>query len=596
MTMSRFLGTLSISFAAVASVIVAATPPATGYEISIYQAYPAYLYFFMAAALVCGFSVLVYSASGKDRSNWWIAGLAGVLIINSLVLLLPVFRGYIFYGRTDPGQHFGFAKDIELIGHFGASGTRFENFYPASHIWVASFSKVTGLDLTAVAMATPWIFWLLYVFSILILSKLVAKNLGQQLIIISFALPLSFGFVQSSFFPTMLTFFLAPLTLFLLYRRDADDGKFSYTLLFILMVLLLPFMHAGDTVSFLILFICLAIAKRVYKWLKHKQGPPLALPDLGNAIAILSAAWLIWFSSFSMFGKAVKSVFDWLVYGAGISPAIRQLSILERAQATLPDILEVFLRTHGHNLLFFIIALAILLKWLSKRKQRPSNYLIFSVILVVFLILVPVFYATPGVGEYRRVLPYAILAATFVIGFGLGDWLWNYQHKVFAALPITAIVVMVTILGIFNVHYSPFIKSANQQISHYDVSGMDWFLQHQNGENLIDQQRVMQYTLSAIILGNEATPRRIRWGTSEEYQTPDHFGYDQHDMYGQSYQEDRYFLNDKFSRELLPAVFPKFEPYWRWNNSDWNRLERDPSVFKVYQNGEFEVFYVRANP
>ncbi len=596
MNINRLSGTLSICFVAAAMVILAITPPATGYEISIYEAYPVYLYVLMAAALVCGFSVLVHTAVREAKSNWWVAGLVAVLVINSMVLLLPVLRGYVFYGRTDPGQHYGFAKDIELTGHFGAPGSRFENYYPASHIWAVSLSQVTGLDLRTVVMVTPWIFWLLYVFSVLILAKLLAKKRRQQLLTTAFALPLSFIYLQASFFPSILIFFLAPLTLFLLYRLNIEEDKFGYTLLFVLMLLLLPLMHGGDTFSFLILFLCLGITKRVHEWLKHKQGAPARIPNLGNAMAILSVAWLLWFSSFLVFGRSVKSVFEWLLYGTGIGPAVLQLSVLEGAHASLLDIVDVFLRTHGHNLLFLVVAAVVIWRWFRKRGEMTSDYFAFSLILVTFLILSPVFYTAPGVGEYRRVLPYAILAATLVNGFGLGDWLQSRQRKTFAMLLIIIVLAVAATWGIFNVHYSPFIKSANGQVSRYDVSGMDWFLQHRNGKNLADQQRVMQYSLSALILGNEATPKNIRWGTNAEYQPPDHFGYDKYAMYGQSYTNDRYFLNDKLSRILLPTVFAKFEPYWRWNESGWNRLENDPSVLKVYCNGEFEVFYVRARP
>jgi hypothetical protein len=591
MTNDHILGILSIYFAVAAVIVVVTVAPASGYEISVYEAYPVYFYIFVVAGLITSIFLLVLSCSRGTQSNWWIAGLLSWVSINSIILLLPVLRGYAFYGRTDPAQHYGFIKDIEITGHFNAPATRFENYYPASHIWVVSLSQITGLNSATIVMVTPVIFYLFYVMSVLIFSNIITKKIEEKLLIIAFSLPLSLSFIEAQFFPTTLTFFFSPLILYLMYQRGRQK-IFGHALLSLLLILLLPFIHPGDTLLYLQLFLSLELAQRIHSKMTYNQRKHTVSYFL-YSILVLFIAWFLWFSVFSQFGKTISGLFNWLISGQGISEAGIYFDILTRAHATFIDIVDAFLRNFGCALLLLLLAALIACNWLHRLTQLDKYRLSFLSVFAMFAILTPILVFIPAIGSWRRSLPYAILPSVFILGLGFGEWIRNNAGGKLKSFIVVILILMAT-LSISSIHPSPFTMSANPQISHHDILGMRWFLDHQNNQNFIDQQRVMQYALSAIILGNQRTPKNIRWGTSEQYQPPDHFGYDKHEMYGQSYSEDRYFLNDKLSRILLPTVFTKYKLYWRWNEIDWEKLNNDLSVLKVYFNGEFEVFYIKA--
>jgi hypothetical protein len=53
---------------------------------------------------------------------------------------------------------------------------------------------------------------------------------------------------------------------------------------------------------------------------------------------------------------------------------------------------------------------------------------------------------------------------------------------------------------------------------------------------------------------------------------------------------DRYFLVNKLGRELYPKLFPDLEEYWRYNPSDFYKLEQDITVSKVYSGGDLDIY------
>jgi hypothetical protein len=66
-------------------------------------------------------------------------------------------------------------------------------------------------------------------------------------------------------------------------------------------------------------------------------------------------------------------------------------------------------------------------------------------------------------------------------------------------------------------------------------------------------------------------------------------------MYGQFFAQDRYFVESKLSRMLYPEIFPEFEHLWRFTPEDFHRIDNiDPTVSRIYSNGEFWVHYVQG--
>src|SRR5437667_8344384 len=99
--------------------IVAQTPPALQYEVTIYDAYPGQFWLMIVAGNICLISVLLLSAGTVRHSPKLILGaVAGVLMTGSALLLLPYFRGYYlgFGPSWDALTHIGKMKYILYFG------------------------------------------------------------------------------------------------------------------------------------------------------------------------------------------------------------------------------------------------------------------------------------------------------------------------------------------------------------------------------------------------------------------------------------------------------------------------------------------------
>ena len=157
----KMLCILSFIFIICTILIVSITPPATGYELSIYTAYPWYFWFCLLGSIFLGILVILPGVFRKKKTNLWVFGLAVVFIANLVFLLLPMLRGYVFYGGAgaDIFTHVGLIKEIAETGHI------FENnFYPIIHIFSLLVSDILGISVMKILWFIPAFFSLLYIY------------------------------------------------------------------------------------------------------------------------------------------------------------------------------------------------------------------------------------------------------------------------------------------------------------------------------------------------------------------------------------------------------------------------------------------------
>ena len=97
---------------AVALLLIDRYSPATGYELSIYEALPAAVWICLVAALGGGTVIVVHQAFAGRKSKYWALGFAILVLGTLVILLLPVFRAYFAYGYTDPLNHAGETETV----------------------------------------------------------------------------------------------------------------------------------------------------------------------------------------------------------------------------------------------------------------------------------------------------------------------------------------------------------------------------------------------------------------------------------------------------------------------------------------------------
>lgn len=591
--LDKLLSALSISFLAAALIMILVAGPSSGYEIDIYAVYPTYFWLLLAMVYLLSSILVLDRVLFKSNGRYWIIGVLLIVCANSIVLLIPIFRGYFFYGTTDAAQCYGLMKDIKMYGNIGVQAAQqssttyspIQDIYPAFPILIVATSYLTGSDLKLLSMLAPCFFFLFYQFSIFVLARSLTHSFRKALLALAFAFPFLFLYLQSMATPTVLLFLYSPFVIFIAHAwLTPERQKLSLAILTVIVLMSIPIAHPADAISILTMLILLEIILRRNR---------VRIMRFRSPSIILAIVWFIWISSFGVFSQSVYAVFHSNLFE--LSPYI---TTLNRAHAPILDVITIFLKGWGQNLEYFIVSgtILIILVMSLRRKKLSSTYAFISIVFIVFLVLTPVFTLIPTIGGYRRVLYYAVFASTLLNAFYCYDCFARIRRKKAFFIFLTLIIFSSIVLGILNVHYSPFTRGSNHQITYMDAQGMSWFLAHNNGQNLIDQIRVQQYALSAINIGDRQTPKNIRWGTSEQYQALDHFGYGTYYQYGNAFNEDRYFIGDKLDRILLPTVFPDYRNSWRWNEEDWTRFESsDASALRVYNNNEFVTYYIRGN-
>jgi len=104
----KILAIIAFLFNILSLIIIVKTPPASIYEISIYNAYPWYFWFFILTGIFLGQLIIfvnVYYRSSEKNHKGWQLGLLAILIPIFILLFLPIIRGYVTFDKSDQFTH-----------------------------------------------------------------------------------------------------------------------------------------------------------------------------------------------------------------------------------------------------------------------------------------------------------------------------------------------------------------------------------------------------------------------------------------------------------------------------------------------------------
>lgn len=513
----KVFATLGIIFIAFSIIIIAATSPATGLEISIYDAYPMYFWFFLIAAMTCGIIILVHQSFDEKASGWWKSGYLILLSANLIILLLPLFRLYAVSRRYDILSHIGFIKDILHTGHFGAG-----NLYPIMHILTINSNYITGLNIELLVMFLPTFFFIFYIVSLHLFSRVSVHSHGQALLMTAFGSLLLFRDQNSMFFPTLQCFQLVPFILFLLYKAKINNSKSAiYTFLLIIMLFLVPFTHPGEgTLFLLIILFCFAIIPLLFEREKMQASPFGNLFNFKNmvgVIGILLIVWITWFSSFAMYAKSVEIIYNWLVLNVGTTNLDiynkHYSGMLSKAELSFYQFIELFIKMYGQYAIYYLIALVISInywwKFLIEPKKANKTGILFSGFFFVIGAAAVVFILFYPYTSITRNLNWLFFAATVLNGYGLYEIFNGQDRKKIGALTVCFILLATATIGLFNTFPSPIIRDNYYHATRMDLIGTEWFLGHQNDDFQIIWINHALMRFSHASMGYNAIPKNV---------------------------------------------------------------------------------------
>ena len=568
-----------------AIVIVILTPPATGYEPSMYGALPVPFWIGLVGAMFVGAFVILANA-WQPAGNTWRYGLGLVLLSNVLLIALPYLRGYRMYGRSDAMSHLGFVQDIAV------SGTIDGNIYPPLHLLTLSVVESTNLDVMTVGMLLPVVFASVYFGGMFFLLLVWFDDEQIVLLSLPFVLLPVLRHAHVGHRPFDVSIMLLPLLLYLLVwsQRVPNPGVRA---VFVLALGGLLFYHPL-TGFFVIYVLLIYVGSMRFPILYDRGVSPTHLASIGAAI------FLIWYSNFTGIILRFNTLFDTLFgTGSGEPPADAYVGVVQEVTPAMVDLLRVFVFRYGLEFIIFGLAFAFIgvavLRALGGEYEPDSvtgtlvgTVVLFSIGGVSFLIL-DLIVPMERPFQLAKIAAIVLVGRLFVLIYpGNASLDRQITSRRSAQTVLVVAVGILMILAVFSLYPSPLGSQNNHQVTATEVDGSEWLASHGTAAGELSQFHMSFRRFHHAAHGvNAELPFRGE-------RPPPHFNYQHEPTYGENYGEDRYLSLNELGRTMYPEVFPRYPENWRYTPADFDRLEQDSSVERVYDNGEYDVYYVHA--
>ncbi|OYR44589.1 hypothetical protein [Halorubrum sp. Ea8] len=576
---------VALLIAAVAIAII--VPPAERYEISVYGAYPLYFWACLVGAMLVGALVILGSAV-RSTGRSWIYGLCLILISNALLLSLPFVRGYFMYFRGDPMSHIGYTIDILNTGDV------LGNIYPLIHLLTVALSAATGWELRTIAMLLPLVGSVVYFGSMFYLLPRLFESRQHILMALPFVMLPILRRAHTEYRPFGLAVLLLPLVLYLFVasqRTPAVGFRAMFVIALLSMILYHPLVGLFAVGIFLI-------------WFLGRYVPRIRTEDLRptSVVSISAVVFLTWYSNFT--GIIVR--FD-IVYEAifgisgGESPADNYTQTVQESSPPLIDILRVAVFRLGIEFLLFALGfafIAVMTYLLLKDRTRIDTFVfasaatlaVFSLGGVAFL-LIDLIVPHERPFQIGKIFSIILMGGLFYLPLKRIDWP-RHESKLRAIVGVFLVVTLLLLTGlsVAGAHQSPAESESNHQITEMGFTSATWLSQHGTAADRHLEASYSYQRYSHALYGLRTGPDDIPPSRSP----PAHFGYDENSFMGESLADDQYLLVSHRARIFYPEVYPDYQANWRYTPEEFDRLERDPTIMRAYDNGDQTQYLVNG--
>lgn len=585
---------LCLILCAVASLAIR-NSPATGYESSIYWSTPPLAWGCLFFSIACGIAIAVYEVSrGEEHGNLWVLGLLLILVSNVVILSLPTVRGYYMWnGSGDAGSHFGAIQDLLAKGYIEG-----DNFYPIAHIYLAQVPQILGVPLISPFRWIVIVFDVLSMLFMYFVARALLPRRGQVILAAIAGTALLHGW-YTTFSPNSLGNLAFPLALYLLVRSSTSRAL-PWRALFIIVVFLYGPFHPVPAFALIGIAAGVRLAQRVLSRWPDRAPVSGFRPGVSAVALVLLFVWVVaWISSFGIWHATVQNLRTLATEG-GPTHVQGLVEGIQYARGYGYSVAEQFFKIYGGLALYTLaaaIVVPIVWRKLGARQELGRLLPLYGSLMVVGLAMTA-FYFSNLVFSPGRLQVYMLLLCSPFIGFALFEWMnWANQRRRSlrkAALLLSAgFLLGVSLMGILKIYPSPYILGISLQTTRTEVNGMDWFLHKKNPAIYCSAWYYAPGVYARYLLSDEE--RRGRYDVISYTNTafPFRLGYDKHSSLGSHYDSDTYLVLRELNRRVYVDVYPDMAPI-RLLPGDFERLERDPRVDKLYSNAGFDAYYVHA--
>ncbi len=597
----------AVCFIAIAySIVLMHDTPAKGYEPSIYASTPAIAWAIIFLSIAWGIIVVihqVYSGDFKVNNNWML-GYSIVFLCYAIVLCLYFIRGYGPMNiQGDGGSHIGFIQQILNTGFVPAT-----LIYPATHVYTAVFSMVSGIGILGLYVFIPAAFYVFYIPLFYFFAREVLPEKGQAIIASTASMAFLNGVMPFAsdhifFLPNMLANALLP-ALLLAFYKFLKTSRLSWGVLLFAMLVLYPVFHPLPTVIFMIIVLAMPLAYIGYRLLNGGfKISDRSLIVFNAAILLFVAVWFVqWISNY--WNDTVAS-FLYLVFYGGSN--YMELLNKDAANASLygfgiVNIAIEVLKIMGGALAFSVISiigLPIILRHVRKDGKAYMVLSLYSPILLMGILIGIVYFSNVGFGPLR-VVEYIGLFCTPIVGYLIYTLIIRARGpgQTLARLALTGagvVLIAVFINGILGVYPSAYTLSTSVQTTQQDLKGMGWLFNDGEYNMSITSLNLAPYRFAdSLLTPDEGKKWRLIRLYPADYpellKVPYHFGYDNYTSVQDYFKINFYLIITEMDRSIYTDIYPDMAKH-RFEAGDFDKLGSDPALNKVYSNNEFDVWY-----
>lgn len=591
-------------------IIILKTPPAKGYEISIYAVYPSFFWGLIILSVTVIWVILMYCSitTKMDRREVIFLPVFAMIVVKMILLLLPLFRGYLFYGRADTVYHLSYIKEIVKTKEYVIEQTH--NYYPHIHMLGALIYYLTGYSIYELPIILVLTFNLLYILGFVILSRAIGLN---SAIAVLFILPFQFSFYHTNVLPSFFALYTVPMILYLYHKKTICKNEINkhttninrISLITTIFLIALVFLHPATTFYFILTLVAFALtAKFVYR-------TNTDVKTTLNYILLASIVLVGWYFSFSRLQNDFRRVFYWFI-GIYNKPSVveYQLNILSRAELPFLLVLDVLIKRYGVAVIYLIISLACVVYYLYKilvKEDKNNNKISLSYFLAFVIVS-----ATSSLQLFAYLLEYSpirVMRFSIFIGTILSILIltkfvspqnlrFQLTKKLAIYITIFLLIYISTIISIFNIYQSPLINVRNGQVTLMEVNGLEWLSKNKD-ENTYVQSHVgtffKAYLVFAEVGRSTMSKEAIRKINSIYIETPipTHFGYESNSSIVQTvnYRSEYLIMSKRGLVDYLNYPKEVWHLVRQYTAQDFIKLNLDITN-KIYVGKDFNIYKI----
>jgi hypothetical protein len=556
------------------------------YEPSIFHQFPLEFWLLFFTSTFLGVSRVLLDIGIIQQGYRWVWGIGLLVVLVSILIALPIFCDYEFHGHYDSVVHFSQSQEILRFGIPSA-----DDIYPVSHIWASSLAQMSGANVRDVTLYMPLLVFFIGMCNLFFLAFMADQTPEVRGFIILLGILPAYSFPQTMFYPLQFALYEIWLFLgvFLLFRKEGSSQR--ETLLFVLILLLLPFLHPLGAVSSM-LFLLFHLIEEIIAKRGTQESPNTRrriFEKIIYAILIIFVSWFTWFSGFRVFGVATNTFYQSLFHDLGLgSVTDRFTDVVEVRGSDFASLFELTILTYGQYILFGLLLLGAIYTFLRNRdKFLKFNWTIMLFSSIFYFAAASSFVVDLIASFPTRYLNYAIcllpvlLAPIFIKQLEIAKSFWRYVSLSFYSITFLGIFL----IGSLNMYFSDYVGNTNQQFSEAEMSGYEYIAGHSSSGDYFSP---VGRTRAFFALGAYSEVVDTIYDDPIYYlrTAPAHLDF----SLDQLTDRPEYLIVRSFER----ALFKGAKAGTNFLEEDFLKLEESATFDRVYDSGDMELFFIRS--